>query len=324
MAKKTENIPFVLLDDSVVTYGFRVLVDGVDIEQFARNPVMFYLHDDYMLPIGRWANIRKEKGRLLAEADFDYEDPDPLVKRIIGKVERGFLRAASIGFASARTSEDEALMIKGQTHPTVVACRLREASIVNIGANNNALRLYDDDGKEIDLNDEVKLSDVLHPKKPNTMNDELKKLLNLSDKATDADVAAAVGKLMTDQKTLSDRLDAQQEKEKTARTTEATALLDAAVREGRLNAEGKASYLKLFAADHEGAKAALAAIPPREKITTVIEQNAAAGASTSELADLQSKSWDTLDREERLFTLRDKYPDLYKEKFKARFGVEPK
>jgi hypothetical protein len=73
MAKaKKDTITFVLLDESVTVYGFRVLVAGVNLSQIERNPVMFYQHEDYRLPIGRWANIRKENNRILADAEFDH------------------------------------------------------------------------------------------------------------------------------------------------------------------------------------------------------------------------------------------------------------
>ncbi|MDR1937302.1 MAG: hypothetical protein LBQ73_02225 [Tannerellaceae bacterium] len=321
---KTTNKPvtFCLLDGSVVSYGFRVVVEGVDLTQFLRNSVMFYHHRDYSLPIGRWANVRVEKGRILADAEFDYEDTDEEVRRIIGKVERGFIKMASVGLTDLKFSEDESLMLPGQTLPTMIKCTLREASIVNIGANYNALRLYDNEGKEIDLQNEVKLSDVVRPAQTNKYMNELLKLLNLSDGATDAQIAAAVLAIIAERKTLSDQLAAYEKKEKDGLKTEAVALVDAAVRDGRIDASGRETYLKFFDADHEGAKAALLSIPKRQSVTQQIAE--ATGVNQTELADLQKQDWDALDRTDRLVTLRDKYPDLYKEKYKAKFGVEPK
>lgn len=51
--------------------------------------------------------------------------------------------------------------------------------------------------------------------------------------------------------------------------------------------------------------------------------DAAKGQQQTELADLASKTWDELDRAGRLVELKDKAPELYREKFKARFGTEP-
>jgi hypothetical protein len=320
---KEGGATFVLLDESVTTYGFRVLTGGVDTGQFERNPVMFYQHADYSLPVGRWTNIRKEKGRILADAEFDRADPDPEVQRIIGKVDRGFMRMASVGLAESKFSEDEKLMLAGQRLPTLITCRLREASIVNIGANHNALKLYDGEGKEIDISNEVKLSDVMRPKKQtdNMDLDELKKLLKLSDTATEDDVLTGMRQSLAEKATLQTRVDALERKEREALASEATVLVDAAIREARIDASGRDTYLKFFASDHAAAKAALSAIPKRESVVSRIEQAAQGGANI--LADLEKKDWATLDREDKLVTLRDKFPEVYKEKYKQKFGVEP-
>lgn len=159
---KQKPVTFILLDGSVTTFGFRVLVDGVDTSQFERNPVMLYGHNDHSLPIGSWLNIRKENDRLLADANFDYDDPDPEVQRIIGKVERGIIKMASVGLRDPEMSTDEKYIVSGQTLPTVVKSSLREASIIPIGANNNAMKLYDHAGSLIDLSNEIKLMDFFN------------------------------------------------------------------------------------------------------------------------------------------------------------------
>lgn len=327
MAKKSkEPITFILLDESVTTYGFRTLISGVDLSQMEKNPVMLYVHNDYSLPIGRWTDIRKENGQILADADFDYDDPDPEVKRIIGKVERGFIKMASAGLVEPSFSDEAALKVEGQELPTLIRCRMREASIVPIGACHNALRLYDDSGKEIDLSDNIKLADVIRPitiHKQINMN-ELIRLLNLADNASNDQITAAVKLLLADKKNLSDKVAAFEREKKTAQQAEGIALVDAAVADGRISAVSRESWLKLYNNDPEGTKTALAGIPVRQTVTEQIATAQANNASAAELADLQKKSWNELDKEGHLVTLRDKYPEVYKEKYKTRFGVEPK
>ena len=80
---------FILHDESVNSYGFRMLTDGVILDDFKKNPVMFYNHDDREMPIGRWEKIRIEDGKILAEANFD--QGDPRAKEIARKVEEGGL-----------------------------------------------------------------------------------------------------------------------------------------------------------------------------------------------------------------------------------------
>ena len=62
---------FVLSDETVNSYGFVVLTEGIDTTAFERNPVMLYMHNRDGNVIGRWDNIRKEGKRLLADAVFD-------------------------------------------------------------------------------------------------------------------------------------------------------------------------------------------------------------------------------------------------------------
>jgi hypothetical protein len=71
------------------------------------------------------------------------------------KVNRGFLNMASMGaWAPEEMTDDPVLKLPGQTLPTVTKWTAREASIVTIGSNHNALALYDrETGSRIELND---------------------------------------------------------------------------------------------------------------------------------------------------------------------------
>ena len=112
---------FILYDDQRPNAdGTRVLLSGLRLERFKKNPVMLYMHyraatqgtkPDGSEVIGRWENIRIQEHQLLAEAVFD--EQDPLASRIARKVEDQFLKGASIGIEVHRTSEDK----KRQTTP---------------------------------------------------------------------------------------------------------------------------------------------------------------------------------------------------------------
>lgn len=140
-----------LTDDSVNSYGFRVLTQGGDLSAFEKNPVMLNAHRDWDLDhvIGAWTEIRIENDQLSAVPDFDMGDD--AAAKIAGKYERGYLKAASIGFQITGISEAPEDMLPGQVLPTVTKWKLMEASIVPIGSNSNAVRLYDQSGKRIDL-----------------------------------------------------------------------------------------------------------------------------------------------------------------------------
>lgn len=324
---------FILHDDSVNTYRFRMLTSGANLEEFQRNPVMFLHHQDYDLPIGRWENIRVQGNQILADAIFDEEDEQAL--KVKGKVDRDFIRMASIGaWAPEQISDAPALKLPGQEGPTVTKWTVREASIVAIGANHNAMRMYDrTTGEQIDLSDGdavLRMMDLITIKTDNMEN--LKAILKLQDNASDADVEAAVQTLQQENETLQQANDTlaeenrqlkeaantAEEQRKQAQKTEAVQLVDAAVREGRLHANGKDAFLALFDADFEKAKATLDSIPKVKSITSQMEQ------AQVELKDYAAKSWAELDRAGVLPMLRDKAPDLYAEKFREAFGHDPK
>lgn len=316
---------FVLHDETVNTYGFRMLTSGADLTEFRKNPVMLLMHGDWSLPIGRWENIRIEAGKILADPVFDMKDPQGA--DVAGKVERDFIRMASIGaWPPEEVSDDALLKLPGQTLPTVTKWKVREASIVTIGGNHNALAFYDAEGNTIDLTDAgtvIKLVDT-----NNFQYMPFKKMLQLADNATPEEVTAALrtiisdrDRLKTENVTLAGRVDELNSTAKAKQKAESVELIDAAIKDGRLNATAKDGMIKLFDLDFTSAKATLESIPARQSVTGRIETGTG-GSNATELADLQKKDWDALDKEGKLVLLKDKYVDLYKEKFKVRFGCE--
>ena len=84
MAK--EGNSFVLNDENEVnSYGFRTLNDGLDLSRFEENPVLLDFHNpSNQSVIGRWKNIRIKGSQLLADPEFDEEDPEAM--KVKGKV----------------------------------------------------------------------------------------------------------------------------------------------------------------------------------------------------------------------------------------------
>ena len=123
---------FLVSDESDNSHGFKVLTEGIDITQFEKNPIMLYMHERPTI-IGMWKNLRKEDGKLYADAVFDTESEKG--GEVARQVEKGFLRGASIGITYQKEDLKNGVLEK---------CRLFEISIVDIGSNPNALKLYDD------------------------------------------------------------------------------------------------------------------------------------------------------------------------------------
>lgn len=139
----------ILSDSRLNRYGYRVLTSGMNIEAFKKNPVMLYMHfRDEGSPIwgnykaiGHWEDIQIEGDVLSAIPVFD--EVDDLSKEVAAKYEAGTYNAASVGIRIIATSANKDLLVPGQTRETVTECELMEASIVDIPANANAVRLYD-------------------------------------------------------------------------------------------------------------------------------------------------------------------------------------
>ena len=93
---------FVLSDESPNSYGFKVLTDGIILDRFMANPVMYYKHDRETGVIGRWENIRKQGGKLLGTPVFDRKDE--LGIRIANKVKDGFIKGASMRICGTSTA----------------------------------------------------------------------------------------------------------------------------------------------------------------------------------------------------------------------------
>lgn len=127
-----EKHTFLVSDESENSHGFKVLTEGIDTTQFEKNPIMLYMHERPTI-IGAWENLRKEDGKLYADAIFDTESERG--KEVARQVEQGFLRGASIGITYQKEDLKNGVLEK---------CKLYEISIVDLGSNPNALKLYND------------------------------------------------------------------------------------------------------------------------------------------------------------------------------------
>lgn len=274
---------FVIHDESVNSHGYWMLTSGCDLTQFEKNPIMLWEHNhswgdsrETKLPIGHWENIRLKGKQILADAVFDSDDFSQMIAQ---KVENSTLRMASVGARPIETSTDAKYIKQGQRYETVLKWTLKEASIVNIGANNNALAmsavLYDNEDSIIELSDAATSPLKELSTKTENMNKELLTALELSEAATPDEVATKVKailadnvQLTNDKTALQGKLDAIADAEKEAQLTAYKDELKLAAKDGRLDfdAEGKveARWLKMFDASPEDAMISLSELPKRQ------------------------------------------------------------
>lgn len=192
---------FIVSDESVNVYGTILETQGIDIEDFRKNPIMYYNHERNRGVIGRWENIRKDGNTLLADAVFD-ENTD-LGAKVARQVKDGFLRSASVGFETLDMEE-----IDGVTH--ITKSKLREISIVDIPANTNAVKLAMPKNKIITLNAPIFKS----------LRAELITLLGLNSNASDVVILSEVKRLISECNeniNMSELLDIEEEAKQTYR-----------------------------------------------------------------------------------------------------------
>lgn len=311
---------FVVSDSSLNSFGFRMLTEGLT---WGENVPMFFNHDDSLPAIGHWENFRFEGDDLLADAVFDMDDP--FGASIAKKVEKGHIKAASIGASPTDLSDAAGDMVAGQTLPTITAALIKEVSICNIGSNRSALVLYDGQGKSINLSDAqalVKLSITINQNFDNELKEvsmkQIAKFLKLSDAATEAEVLTEIQQLKDDNVALEVKLGSFTLAETKRKKDEAKGLLDVALSENRIGGDERPLFEKMFDADYDAAKSMLALRMPQVKLSQVVVPEGSQ-SGTVELK-YNGKTWDELDKSNGLESLKAANFELFKLMFKGKFS----
>jgi hypothetical protein len=126
---------FLLSDDSVNCYGYRLLTEGLQLERF--NPAIGYLmHDREKGVAVKWEDLVVRNSALYGKPVVN----DELFPELVTQIQEGFYAAASVGHIVALEWSDEpGMKLEGQTGPTVTKWFPRECSIVDIPGNYNAV-----------------------------------------------------------------------------------------------------------------------------------------------------------------------------------------
>lgn len=319
--KKKEVMKEMVISTSRVNcYGYRVLTEGIDIEQYQRNPVLLYMHrrGGDILPIGRVENLRLEGDKLIGTPVFDMNDP--FAKQIADKWESGFLRMCSPSLELLEKSTDKALLLSGQTRPTVTRSRLQEISIVDIGGNDDALQLFAD-GKVLTLSagsdcehlpllqlekETAEQSANINPNKSN-MKKETLELLGLGETATEQEIHEKV-KLMKERADRAEQL----------HLSAIEHAVDTAISEKRVTADKRDHFIQLgksagLEALNETLKLMQPARKPTDVITPTAEKPEGKQEEVAKLSDLTPDAAEQLKKDN---------PKEYARLFKAETGLD--
>ncbi len=303
-------------NDSLNSYGTRVLTAGMNVEQYCRNPVLLYMHERGNV-IGYVKDLKVENDEVTGELVFD--EATELSKRCKKQFEFGSLKMVSAGLDIIEMSEDSAYLVAGQTSPTITKSKLFEVSVVDIGANDDALVLKKD-GRRITLgrDGECPLPELSnnHQKTKSEMEQKAIALqLGLPETATDAEIAERLGEL----KAAKDE-NAKLRKEKDALTLASiTSLVEKAIGEKRVTADKKDEFINLGKEiGVEKLTSVFSAMSPQVKLSTVLGQHGTAKTETATYKKLSEVPGD------KLVEMREQQPDEYKRLYKAEYGMECK
>lgn len=178
----------------------------------------------------------------------------------------------SIGFEVIETSEAAELIVPGQRYATVTKARLIEVSLVDIGANNDAIRLHKD-GQLITLSEggDCPLPRLNHKPTNNQPQMDIKTLaltLGLPETADEAAVNAKLAEL----KTANDDVENIRRENEQLKLSQVTAAVDAAIAAKKIPAEKKQHFLDLGkSVGIETLNATLDAITPAPKLSGTLQ-----------------------------------------------------
>lgn len=346
MLRATKRL--VIISEKVNKYGFRALVKGIDLTQFERNPILLWMHqrafgnkNNATLPLGNIVDLKIEDlpgvGLCLTGLPV-FDDTDDFAVSIYNKYENGTLRMASAGLIPVEWSEEDDLIIPGQRGATLVRSILEEVSIVDIGADNNALSiaLYDENHLRIELS--ASSMAAIIPLLNQKSNTDMSKI-----ELTVAKAAALLGKaeiqtadqfeteiativqLASKQRTQIETLKREKseletkvdELETVQLNAKVETLVQGAVDARKITADEKESYIALAKADFASVEKLLS---NKQGAPTIQSQIDTAKSAKVEL--YANKTWSQLDKEGLLVKLKAEDSNLFKEKFKEEFGKD--
>jgi HK97 family phage prohead protease len=110
-------------------YGESITMEGIDLTQIKRNPVVLWGHQYSQLPIGKIIKLWRSNGNLYATIRLDYDIYD-FANIVYQMILRGTINAVSIGGLVKKWSDD---------YMTIEELEMVEVSVVPVGANPDAL-----------------------------------------------------------------------------------------------------------------------------------------------------------------------------------------
>lgn len=320
------GIKVVISNSNLNSYGGRVLTSGIDITQYKRNPILLYMHmraDEINYlggknpVLGTVENIAFEGDNLVGELKFS--ESNPFAKEIEKLYEEGTMRMVSPGLRCVEWSDDGTVLLPGQTNSTLTKSKLREVSCCDLGSNDDALRLYDENDKVIELKSGAgnffPAISINENKEDKKMKDVFK-ALNLKDDTEESVVLASIEELKA-KAAKADELEAKLKEDKEKSIAK---LVDKAIADKKFTADKREIYLNLGKnSGIEALETVLADIKPVVDVAGAINIG-----GKQQSIELTAEQWDKMDKAGTLIRLKNEDIDTFKKLYQAKFGKELK
>lgn len=311
-------------NSSLNSYGTRVLTSGLDISQYEKNPVLLYMHKRGTV-IGYVKDIKREGDNLTGELVFD--EVTDLSKQCKAQFEKGSLRMVSMGADIQELSEAPEHIVPGQTRPTVSKSKLREVSVVDIGSNDDAIRL-NYEGKALELGEGLEcglplLKETIVEQNHNETKMEVKTLLlalGLSETVGEAEATAKIADLVgkgNQVVELTARIKTLQDENDALKLAGITHLVEEAIKDNKVSAEKKDHFIELGKkVGGDELKALFDEMKPAVKLSSVIGHQGGAPTQTAEAKKLSDLT------PEQMVELKASDINKYRTLYKAEYGIE--
>ncbi len=136
------EVEFIVSTEAWDSHGERIKVDGINIADYKKNPVVLWAHDGFNLPIAKATKVWKDSGKLMARAKFYLKDD--FARKVYDYIVDGFLNAVSIGGTVDEWNSDGM---------TINKMTMKEFSVVSVPANAEAIAT----AKSLDGNQKAEL-----------------------------------------------------------------------------------------------------------------------------------------------------------------------
>jgi hypothetical protein len=321
------KLTFILNDESVInSYGFQILSSGGKLQRFLDNPVMLSNHlNTNENVIGKWENVKLQDGKIMADSNFD--QGSELAIEIAGKVDRGYLKGASMGIIP---NWDSMIDMGGQLMLT--EWELAEASIVPVPSNRNSIAIYSADGKLLKQEDVKSLCLSIQEKiyKPNNSKKNMKKILlsvpalvvlglsSQPEEGVDASIVESkLLSLATDLKSLKSENDSlkaeaklEKEQRETVKKAAVTQAVELAISAGKITADKKDEFIELGMINEALLNSTLITLTGKTSFSAGVKVPQANGSEiVSSVDDFQKLSL------EKQLSFKNDHPDAYKKLF---------